>query len=494
MSVRTMILMVTTDESLRVLCQALKEAEIIALDLETTGFDYLSDKIVGFGFSVNEGESYYVPVGHLGDDNQLPEEHVVGMLKPLLECDDKAYIAHNMKFDSRFLKAVGIHIPTKCVHDTLLEIFVAAEGFRELNLAYLVEEIFNVSLVEFEQLFPRGTKNVDKNIGLLPADLVGSYCGEQTDYTRRLHLRTYDKVAASFIYKLESELWPIVQKIEDTGFKADLEFLQKAEVFIREESAKVRELIYDQVSNVVGVRTEFNIASSTAMKKILFEDMGLPILTKTPKGQPSTGELALKALEDVSPVVKNILNYRSMESTATTMGKVLAGFVKEDGRIHTNYNQTGAGSGRFASSRPNMQNVAKRKSWTINRADGSLYSIVIYPRDALIAEEDYYLIELDYKAIEFIVMAKASGEDGIISAYERDIDLHKNTASLVLGKSIESITDDERNEAKTWNYLIIYGGSAYRLAKETGDSEIKSKADIERFHQTFPRLQQYSAY
>jgi DNA polymerase I-like protein with 3'-5' exonuclease and polymerase domains len=271
-----------------------------------------------------------------------------------------------------------------------------------------------------------------------------------------------------------------------------MEFLTESAKYLEAAANELEEIIYQQASNALGYEVVFKINSPKDLSDILYNKMNMPVLLKTETGRPATSELALSKLKDRYPIVSNILTLRSLRSTVSTLSQTLPKFVRPDGRIHTNYNQTGATSGRFASSEPNMQNQAKKKIWSVTDVAGLNKTIEFIPRDVFVAEPGYYLMELDFKQIEFLVMAAEAGEESIVRAYEQGLDAHANTASLVLRKPFEQITKEERNKAKTWNYLIIYGGSGFRLAQETGESEEKSQADINRFYQTFPRLQRYS--
>ena len=479
---------VTTPDDLEEVIDQINKADLIALDLETSGFDPKINYIVGISLSVREAQSYYIPVGHrIGE--QLEADYVWQKLKQPLEEVTRVAI-FNAKFDTKFLEVVDIDIPWASIDDPMLELFSAGENALRYNLKDSVQRIYNHSMVKFNELFPRGTAT--KNIGNLRVDVVAPYACEDADFTRRLDTRTYGRVGQSFIYKLERQLWPYVRRIEEAGLLVDLDFVEKVATNIGREAEILEESIYDQVDTILGQKTSFKLSSPKDLAEILFNQMGLPILTKTDSGKPATSELALSALKDKYPVVSNILALRSMKANVKILSETLMRFVREDGRVHTQYNQAGASSGRFASSEPNMQNQAKVKSWKITNTDGSSRDVVIYPRDAFIAGPENYLIELDFKAIEFLIMAAEAGEDSIVRAYEQGIDSHINTASAVLAKPLEAVTKEERQQAKVWNYLIIYGGSGYRLSKETGQDEAKSQADIDRFYQTYPKLLQYA--
>lgn len=479
---------VLTEEQLVQVAAELERVKTLSLDLETSSLDP-SGYIVGWSLSARHGQACYIPVGH-SEGDQLSAEKVAAIFKPILESPDHIVVMHNAKFDTQFLDAVGIHVNPTRIQDTMLEVFVAAEGQQHFGLKDLVYEIFHCKMVKFEELFPRGTKVF--NIGSLPISLVGSYACEDADYTLRLHNKFYDKISASFIYDLESKLWPVIQLIEKTGFAVDREYFAKASKYLMAEAEKVKHIIFDQASVAIGHRVEFKISSPKELAEVIYGMMGIPVMVKTDGGKPATSEIAFEQLQAKYPICKNILSYRSMLVNARTMADTLTECIRDDGRIHTQYNQTGATSGRFASSNPNMQNIAKLKKWVIINTDGSTYEVTTLPRDAFIAQPGFYLIEFDFKQIEFVVMAAEAGDEGILADYAAGGDVHRNTAAAVLRKPKDKVTKEERDKAKTWNYLVIYGGGGYGLAMHTGQEEEEAEQDIAQFFRSFPKLLRYS--
>lgn len=480
---------VTTEAALDKVLEEVAKAPVFAIDLETSSLDPLSGYIVGYGLCWKEGCAAYIPVGHdIGE--QLDAELVATKLKPVLEDPSKYLLVYNAKFESRYLPQSDIHCKKAQFIDVMLEAYVAAESYKvqKIGLKNVVGIIYSHRMTEFEELFPRGTKKDNMHINMVPIEIVGPYCCEDADYTFRLHSRYEAQVKHQFIYKLEDQLWPYIMLIEDTGFPTNEQFLIDASKAIMVEANKVEKIIYQMSSKAIGRECHFDITSHTQLAEVLYDLMSIDPVVMTPKGKKTdkgkggaTSDLALERLAKTYPICRNILTYRSMMSNANTLGTKLREFVRDDGRIHTQYNQAGATSGRCSSNDPNMQNQAKIKEWEVVRMDGTKYTVYLVPRDAFISPEDFYLLELDFAAIEFIVMAAESGEESILLAYERGEDVHKNTASAVLHKAINDVTKAERRKAKTWNYLIIYGGGAYGLSLRSGQGEEESDTEIKAF-------------
>ena len=493
---------VDTREKLDHLLGELRAHDRIILDLETSNLNPRIAYIVGWAFTVRSHCGWYIPVAHTSG-TQLPSSEVIEELKPILEDPSKTIVIQNAKFDTHFagspqiqcLANVGIRIDPARIEDSMLEAFVGAgqdisEGWERFGLDELSLNLFHYKKIKFLDLFPPKTKN--PNIATVFIEIVTEYACEDVDFTYRIDEYYMPKVQGNFIYRLEKKLWPVVQRIEDVGVKVDTEYIDRMVTFLMAEAEKVKAHIFDQVSKALGKRTEFEINSYTQLTDVLFNQMGLPSLVKTKTGRPSTQDLALEPLEEDYPVVRNILTYRSMRSNAKKlMQDIVDNIDPTDGRVHTQYNQTGATSGRFSSSKPNVQNISKIKIWKVIRADGTSYEVKAKLRTAIVATDDYYYIELDYKQIEFIIMAQLAGEDTVVSGYERSEDVHVQTASVVMHKPMESVTDSDREKAKRWNYLIIYGGGAYGLSIRSGQTESEAQEEIRLFFQARPNFQRY---
>ena len=481
-------------EQLDELCDEIRQASTVALDLETEHFNHLKDRVVGVAVSTTVGDASYIPLVH-PDPGLLPTVEVAERLKPLIQDEDKTYIFHNAKFDTRFFKnQLDIEIPPASVEDTLLEVFCAGELHESLGLKNLVQKLFKHDMVKFEDLFPKGTK--DKNPGLLRADLVGPYACEDADYTLRLHQLYYDKVRTSNIYKLERRLWPVVQEIEDTGFLVDQEYLSQATAELNAALQRLELAIYAQVDAAMGYPVNFKISSTKDLSQVLYELLGLPVLVRTPKGAPATNKMALTKLKERGYTLAGmLLDHGSIQSLATNLGETLPSQTWDDGKIHTSYNQAGASTGRFGSSGPNTQNIAKTKKWQLTDAEGVKFTLEVSPRKAFLPDKGHYLVELDFGQIEFVCMAYLAGEEQVVEAYLRGLDIHQNTASLMYGIPYEEVTTkgsgNQRDLAKMFNYLIIYGGSAYGLSMRSDLTEEAAEQGMQRVMQAYPKFAKF---
>lgn len=497
------------------LCDSLRAAPTLALDLETTGFDYDTDTIVGWALSCEEQTGYYVPVGHTGIDSQrqLPFDDVAQALKPILEDPAKTIVIHNAKFDTRFTSRIGIAIDYDRIEDTELEAFAcqAVDQLDKFGLKYLEQKLWRIHPIDFDDLFPRNARQ--KNIATIAIDVAGPYACPDADYCLRLHNRYFPLLAErnrpgiGLIYAIERALWPIVQQIEEIGVRADVEYMRRASAWLSLEAEKILKMIRHDLDMLLQQRGQppldaCNLNSNIQLAELLYGKLGLPVLFKTPTGRPSTDELSLERLATRYPICKAILNWREINKAAADLRPVEGEEAKQrkvigssinprDGRIHTQYNQTGAQSGRFSSSAPNIQNIARSKAWRIDRPDGSTHTVEMQPRNAFIATPGYYFLEGDFSAIEFIIFSVLAGENSAVEAYLRGDDVHVQTASMVLGKPESEVTEAERQDAKVWNYLIIYQGSGNALSKRTGQDTAAAQADIDRFYLARPNFKRY---
>lgn len=480
---------IETEEELGWAISNLTRASTIALDLETSGFDWRKDYVVGWAFSWQPRQGIYIPVAH-STGVQLPHDFVADALRPVLE-GDRVTAIHNAKFDTRFVRALGITMPYDQIHDTLLEAFAAADGYQRFGLKELTQAIWKIRQIGFDELFPKRTKN--KNIADVMIDLAGEYACEDADFCLRLHEMFFPRVEQKFIYQLESKLWPVVQRIEEVGVKVDEEYVERAADYLEREAEKVAHIVYDQVEAATGQRIEFNLRSSDQLGEVLFDVMKIPARRKTKTGKWVTDAVTFELLKDEWPVCANVLTYRSMRSNAQTLRKMKSAHMNPlTGRIHTQYGQAGATSGRFSSNSPNLQNVSKVKEWEVVRPDGSTYTVKVSPRMALVAGDGYYLLELDFASIEFIVMAALAGQEDIVEFYLGGGDVHKLTASQIYHIPVEEVTPEHRRRAKTYGYLILYGGSAAGLSDRTGGSEEEAAAEIAQFYRSYPNTLRWS--
>ena len=469
----------------------LASASTIAIDLETSGFDWMNGYVVGIALSHAPEQAVYVPISH--PDISLSSEDVLARLKPVLEDPSKTYVFHNAKFDVRFFRMFGVNIPIECVEDTMLEVFCAGELHSGLGLKPLVSELYGYTMVGFDELFPSNSKHLVKNVGKLLCEIVGLYACDDVDYTHRLHTLYFDRIRTSNIYKMERRLWPVVSKIEEVGFNIDTDYCKVFSAYLRKALAETENTIYEQVYQQAGYPVNFSLSSDHQLAGLLYDTLDMPVTKKTDKGKPSTDAATLKKLSKMGySLVDNILAYKGLEKAIESFDKTLPNNIWSDYRIHTSYHQAGAWTtGRFSSSDPNMQNISKPKSWKLHKSDGSDKVFEMNARRAFIPDDGHYLVELDYGQIEFVLMAYLAGEHTLLRAYANGLDIHQTTASLVHVIPYEEVTKQQRDAAKMFNYLIIYGGTAYGLAQRSDLTEAQAEVGIKAVFDRYPRFKAY---
>lgn len=479
---------VQTMEELAALCRGMLAASEVAIDLETQSLKSGPGQIVGIAAAYDLEDSWYIPIGHDSGD-QLPYESVLSCMKQVIDRTTSTIVMHNAKFDTRFFRDDGVVIPPERVHDTMLEVSCSGTEFRRFGLKDLALWAYAHIMVEFDELFPKNTKKKDKRIAAVPIDLAGHYACEDAEYTLRLH-RDYCSAwtRSPHVTRLEHRLWPVVQRIEDTGAPLDVEYALAMSEWLAWEADKVKEAIYAQFKALLGEEVRPNLGSPDQLAAILFDRIGLPVRLRSEKtNKPSTSETALFKLADGYPVVQLILQWRSINLQSKYVKEQLVANCDADGRVHTQYNQVGTVTGRFSSNSPNLQNVGKHSLWKINGIEGR-YEVETSLREAFVASPGHYLIELDFAAIEFLLMGAIAGESDIVNTYVSGGDNHRLTASRVLKKPPEEVTSDEREKAKTINYLVIYGGSAAGLAQRTSLTEEDAKLYLGGFFETYRQV------
>lgn len=467
-------------------CELYKGSPVLSLDLETSGLSFKTDKIVGYALSCQENTGIYIPVGHTKVKDNVKHDLVLPYIADLVDSVDLVVI-YNAKFDTRFLQKYGLDIPTDKVKDVWLQVFVVGEPYAAFNLGSglkdQVKYYYNHQMTEFNDLFP--VKRKVKNCAVLPAITVGEYAIEDADYTLRLHNKLYPKVVNKIYYQLEESLWPIAREIERNGFKANVDHFYAEASKLRDRQKELAKEIAKMFRDA-GIRHPVNIDSPAVLADVLYspDKMGIPVQVKTKKDKASTDKKALIMLKDEYPIADKILDYRALTKAISSLEKTLPDSVDpESGRIYTEYNQIGATTGRFSSSGPNLQNVAK---------GATLAGVDVVTRDGFIAEDDYYLMELDYKQIEMICLAYVAKERKILDTYySEEGDLHSLTASFVYGGDPADVTKKQRNNAKMFNYLIVYGGTGYGMAQRSELSLEEADRVVELLKEAYPHIQIY---
>ncbi len=458
--------------------ERLQAAEYFAFDTETTGLDYMSAEIVGLSFSVVDGEAAYVPLAHdyPGAPAQLDRETVLRRMQPLLEDPAAAKVGQNLKYDMSVLARYGIEL-RGIRHDSMLESYVLDSVSTRHNMDALALKYLSHATIHFEDIAGKGKKQLGFNE--IDLEIAAPYAAEDADITGRLHRALWPRLqqtaALQELYEeLEIPLVPVLSRMERTGVMVDAEAL-------REQSASLSRRILafeEQAFELAGQR--FNLGSPKQIQGVLYDGMGLPVLSRTPKGQPSTAESVLQQLAEDFPLPKLILEHRSLSKLKSTYTDALPLRIHPlTGRVHTSYHQAVTATGRLSSSEPNLQNIP------IRTAEGRQI------RQAFIAPPGYRLLAADYSQIELRIMAHLSQDPGLCTAFAEGADIHRATAAEVFDTSPEEISTDQRRSAKAINFGLIYGMSAFGLARQLGIERREAQAYIDLYFARYPGVQDF---
>lgn len=458
--------------------EKLNTAEVVAFDTETDGLDYMTANLVGVSFAVEEGKAAYVPVAHdyLDAPAQLDRDWVLAQLKPLLEDPSKDKVGQNLKFDASILARYGIEMQG-IRFDTMLESYVfnsvvGRHDMDSLSLRYLEHKT-----ISFEDIAGKGKKQLTFN--QIDLEQAGPYAAEDADITLRLHNVLLEKVNADAKLKsvfddIEMPLVPVLSRMERTGVLIDSMLLgaQSTEIAVRLDELE------KQAFEIAG--DEFNLSSPKQLQVILFEKMGLPVLKKTPSGTPSTNEEVLQELALDYPLPKLILEYRSLAKLKSTYTDKLPKMMNPaTGRVHTSYHQAVTATGRLSSSDPNLQNIPVRNE------EGRRI------RQAFIAPTGYKVLAVDYSQIELRIMAHLSGDQALLDAFNHGKDIHAATAAEILGIPLDSVTSEQRRRAKAINFGLIYGMSAFGLAKQLDMGRNEAQDYMNVYFERYPGVLEY---
>jgi len=455
----------------------LKKADIFAFDTETTSLNYMQAKIVGVSFSIEPGKAAYVPFGHdyEGAPTQLSEEIVLGSLKPLLEDPATAKLGQNLKYDAHVLQSHDIHM-RGISDDTLLQSFVL-DSTKRHDMDSMANRFLNHNTIHFEDIAGKGVKQLTFN--QIELEKAGPYAAEDADITLRLHQCIHaqlEKVPELLkVYKeIELPLMPIIQHIERNGVKIDADMLTKQSQQLAERMVEIEQQSYEVAGE------EFNLSSPKQIQAIFFEKLELPIIRKTPKGQPSTAEDVLQELAQDYELPRLILEHRGLSKLKSTYTDKLPKLIDEKtGRVHTSYHQTGAATGRMSSSDPNLQNIPVRSE------EGRRI------RQAFIANKGNCILAADYSQIELRIMAHLSGDNSLLKAFKEGQDIHKATAAEVFDVALDEVKTEQRRAAKAINFGLIYGMSAFGLAKQLNVTRYQAQDYIDLYFERYPGVKEY---
>ncbi|PJI48099.1 MAG: DNA polymerase I [Pseudomonas sp.] len=459
----------------------LEAAELIAFDTETTSLDPQQAQVVGVSFAVKEGEAAYVPLAHsyMGVPAQLDRDAVLKALKPLLEDPKKRKIGQHAKYDMNVLANASTPIAVQGIaFDTMLESYVLDSTATRHDMDSLALKYLGHSTIRYEDIAGKGAKQL--TFDQIALEQAGPYAAEDADVTLRLHQTLWQKLEAipslaKVLTEIEMPLVPVLARIERNGALVDANLLGKQSVELGEKMVGLERQAYDLAGQ------EFNLGSPKQLGAILYEKLGLPILSKTATGQPSTAENVLAELaEQDYELPKVIMQYRSMSKLKSTYTDKLPEQINpRTGRIHTSYHQAVAATGRLSSSDPNLQNIP------IRTAEGRRI------RQAFVAAKGYKLLAADYSQIELRIMAHLAKDEGLLDAFRHDRDVHRATAAEVFGVPLDEVTSDQRRSAKAINFGLIYGMSAFGLAKQIGVERKEAQAYIDRYFARYPGVLAY---
>jgi len=464
------------EEALKALAKTLAAEKEFCFDTETTSLDYFSLDIVGMSFSVKEGEAYYVPCPANYDE----AKQIVHHFKHLLESKTHLKIAQNLKFDLLVFKRYDVHVSLP-IYDTMLAHYLVEPDLKH-GMDYLSETYLGYTPVSIEELIGKKGKN-QGSMRDVELEKIKEYAAEDADITLQLKHKIAPMVShqqvESVLNDIEHPLIEVLADMEFEGVKIDEGFLRQFSGILETDMLKVRDEIYAMAG------TEFNVDSPKQMGDILYGHLKLPFEgKKTSTGQLSTNEDALQALSKHHPIAAKILDYRQITKLKSTYVDSLPQLInKQTGRVHTTFRQAIAATGRLSSDNPNLQNIPIRSE------RGQEVRKAFIARDA-----DHILLSADYSQIELRIVAELSGDENMLEAFEKKIDIHTATAAKVYGVTIDGVTKEMRYKAKSVNFGIIYGQGAFGLAENIGVSRGEAKTIIDNYFLQFPKIKEYMSH
>ena len=469
---------ILTKKEFEALLDRLSQAEVTAIDTETTSLNYMQAEIVGISVAIVSNEAYYIPLMHEYDGvpKQLDREYVLQKLKPWLEDKEAKKIGHNLKYDSHIFANHGIEL-NGTDFDSMLESYVLNSTATRHNLNAVAKRYLNLDTTSYEDVAGKGAKQIGFNQVSLE-DAI-HYAAEDADVSFQLHQTLHPKLMAinslaKLYTNIEVPLLKVLQTIERNGVLIDESMLQKQS----DQFAITLKELESKAYSLAGA--EFNLNSPKQLQEILYDKLSLPILKKTPKGQPSTAENVLQRLAADFPIVQTILNYRTTAKLKTTYTDKLPLMINQDtGRVHTSYHQAVTATGRLSSSDPNLQNIP------IRTVEGRRI------RQAFIAPKGFQILAADYSQIELRIMAHNSQDPGLLDAFQAGLDIHQATAAEIFAVDLQSVSAEQRRSAKAINFGLIYGMSAFGLTRQLGITRGDAQEYIELYFARYPKVKEY---
>ena len=458
----------------------LGEAPLFAFDTETTSLDYMQAELVGVSFAAEAGNAAYVPLGHRypGAPKQIPLEEALALLKPLLEDSGRPKVGQHMKYDMNVLARYGVEMEG-VAFDTMLESYVLDSTATRHDMDSLAEKYLGLKTIKYEEIAGKGAKQL--TFDQIAVETGAPYAAEDADITLRLHQALWPMLAKEpalerLFREVEIPLVPVLSRMERTGVRIDARMLKR-----QSQELGKRLLELEREAQALAGR-EFNLGSPKQIGEILFEELEIPVVSKTPKGAPSTSESVLQELADRGfDLPALILQHRGLAKLKSTYTEKLPQMIDpESGRVHTSYHQAVAATGRLSSSDPNLQNIPVRSD------EGRRI------RQAFIPEEGFRIVAADYSQIELRIMAHLSQDDGLLSAFAAGEDIHRATAAEVFGAaSPAAVTPEQRRSAKAINFGLIYGMSAFGLARQLGIERRAAQSYVDLYFERYPGVQAF---
>ena len=455
----------------------LDTAALTAFDTETTSVDYMQAELVGLSFSVAGDEAAYLPVAHdyPGAPDQLPRDEVLKKLAPWLQDDAKKKVGHHLKYDAHILARYDIAL-AGMQFDSMLESYVLNSVATRHDMDSVARHYLGRETIHYEDVAGKGAKQLTFN--QVDLEQAAPYAAEDADVTLQLHeelwRRLGEEPALQRVYEdIEQPLVPVLLGMEETGVLVDRDMLAKQSAELADKMLELEQRAHELAGG------PFNLGSPKQLQQILFEQLELPVLRKTPKGQPSTAEDVLVELAHDYDLPAVIIDFRSVSKLKSTYTDKLPLQIAADGRIHTSYHQAVAATGRLSSTDPNLQNIP------IRTPEGRRI------RQAFVAPPGHVLLAADYSQIELRIMAHLSGDAGLLGAFANDLDVHRATAAEVFGRGLDEVTDNERRSAKAINFGLMYGMSAFGLAKQLGITRGEAQEYVDLYFERYPGVKQF---
>ncbi len=456
----------------------IKKASLFAFDTETTSLDYMQARIVGVSLAVVPGEAAYIPLAHdyHGAPDQLGRDVVLEGLRPILEDDKRSKVGHHLKYDAHVLANHGITL-RGMKYDSMLESYVLNSTAVRHDMDSVAEKYLGRKTIHYEDVAGKGAKQLTFNE--IPLEQAAPYAAEDADVTLQLHQTLWSQLEKlSGLKKLyediEQPLVPVLIDMEHTGVLIDTDMLKSQSREIEKKLVRLEKEAFQESGQ------PFNLGSPKQLQEILFEKLGLPIVRKTPKGQPSTAEDVMQELATDYELPRIILEHRGLSKLKSTYTDKLPEQLDPDtGRVHTSYHQAVAATGRLSSSDPNLQNIPVRTT------EGRRI------RQAFIAPEGCRLLAADYSQIELRIMAHLSGDKGLLDAFAKDLDIHRATAAEVFGVALDDVSSEQRRSAKAINFGLIYGMSAFGLARQLGIGRSDAQEYVDLYFERYPDVKAF---